>query len=93
MSLRSGWARGFESGAEALDGGFVEADESFHFGVADPSATRTFAIHSVVLNDRIRIIRMVDLTSRERIATTRAEHDAVLEVIGRRDADAARNLM
>jgi DNA-binding GntR family transcriptional regulator len=92
-SLRSRWARGFEPEAEVLDGGFVEADETFHLGVAELSGNTYLRDSLRRVNDRIRIIRMVDFTSRERIATTRAEHDEVLDAIGRRDADTARKLM
>jgi DNA-binding GntR family transcriptional regulator len=92
-SLRWAWARGFEVGAEALDGRFVEADETFHMGIVELSGNGYLSDSLRRVNDRIRIIRMVDFTTRERITATRAEHDEVLEAIVRRDAETARRLM
>jgi DNA-binding GntR family transcriptional regulator len=41
------------------------------------------------INDRIRIIRLVDFSSDERIGITRREHNEVLDAIQARDAKLA----
>jgi DNA-binding GntR family transcriptional regulator len=96
-AIRHDWlALGAEHRAArpSLDGpAFVHADEAFHRRVAEASgngyATRLLSD----LNDRIRILRIHDFTTEERIRETIAEHLEIIEAILAGDADAAAGFM
>ena len=75
------------------DGGYELADERFHNGVAELSRN-AFLIDSLSrINDRIRIIRLVDFSSDERIEITRREHGDVLDAIEARSPERAGQLL
>jgi DNA-binding GntR family transcriptional regulator len=72
---------------------FVYADESFHRALAGASGNDVADTLLGDLNDRIRILRIHDFTTDDRIGATITEH---LEIVGRvlaRDADAAAAFM
>ncbi len=60
---------------------FVLLDESFHIGLAQASANPTLVemLHGV--NERIRIVRVHDFLSVERIVTTISQHLGILEAL------------
>ena len=84
--LRSGDA---PASVEAM----AQHDESFHMALAEGSGNRVLAGLLKEVNARIHIIRRLDFTARERIATTYAEHHRILELLLAGDLDAARALM
>lgn len=90
--LRDSWDVLSEKGRKA-DGGYELSDERFHVGVAALSGN-AFVIDTLTrINDRIRIIRLVDFSSSERIEITRREHEAVLAAIAARDPERAGRLL
>lgn len=68
---------------------FVHADEDFHQRVAGASGHETAERLLRDLNDRIRILRIHDFTSDERIAATLSEHAEILDAIRAGEAQAA----
>lgn len=68
---------------------FVHADEDFHRRVAAASGHETAERLLRDVNDRIRIVRIHDFTSDERIDATLAEHAEILDAIRAGDPDAA----
>lgn len=90
--LRGSWEIR-EGSAAAAEGGFELSDERFHNGVAALSGN-AFVIDTLRrVNDRIRIIRLADFSSPERIEITRGEHDAVLAAIAAREPERAGQLL
>jgi DNA-binding GntR family transcriptional regulator len=57
---------------------FVLLDESFHLGLAEAAGNPVLADHLRQVNERIRIVRMQDFLSTERIVRTIREH---LEIV------------
>ena len=78
----------WDSGAE-----YYESDVPFHAGVAQLAANPYLAADLGRIDGRIAIVRMVDFSSEERVAVTRAEHEAILAAIAQRDSEAATALM
>lgn len=72
---------------------FVHADESFHRALAGASGNDVAEVMLGDLNDRIRILRMHDFTTDDRIASTITEHLEILGCVLSRDADAAAAFM
>jgi len=72
---------------------FVHTDEGFHVGLAEASE------HSVArallrdINDRIRVLRIYDFTTVERIETTIREHGLIVGALLERDAEGAVRLL
>ncbi|MCA1679682.1 MAG: GntR family transcriptional regulator [Actinobacteria bacterium] len=60
---------------------FVHADEGFHEALARLSGNITAARHLRDVNERIRLLRIHDFTTEDRIKTTIAEHVAISEAI------------
>lgn len=77
--------------AQGIDLG--EKDESFHVGLALASGKPVMAelLHNI--NNRIRIIRRLDLNTDNRSVRTYLEHHEILQHILQRDAAKAKNLM
>lgn len=72
---------------------FVHADETFHERIAQ-AAGNDVALHLLGdLNGRIRILRIHDFTSEDRVAATITEHLEILDVVLSGDADAAAAFM
>lgn len=76
-----------------LDGTFVHSDERFHIGVASLAGNEYLVRTLRRVNDRIRALRSVDFTTRERIAATAREHTEILTLIKKRDQAAAQLAM
>jgi len=82
-------------GSKALPRGpdFVHADESFHSALAAASGNDVAETLLSDLNDRIRILRIYDFTTDDRVGATIAEHLEILGCVRSRDADAAAAFM
>jgi DNA-binding GntR family transcriptional regulator len=72
---------------------FVHADERFHRQLAGASGNDVAELLLGDLNDRIRILRIYDFTTDDRIGATISEHLEILGCILARDADAAAAFM
>jgi DNA-binding GntR family transcriptional regulator len=72
---------------------FVHADERFHLQLACASGNGVAEVMLGDLNDRIRILRIHDFTTDDRIGATIAEHLEILACVLARDADAAAAFM
>lgn len=77
--------------AQGIDLG--EKDESFHVGLAQASGKPVMAEMLLTINNRIRIIRRLDLNSDNRSIRTYLEHSEILQHILRRDASKAKIMM
>lgn len=95
--VRGDWAalaRDWRDGRADLHGpDFVHADEAFHQGVAAASGHEAAERLLRELNDRIRILRIHDFTTDERIRATLAEHAEIIDAILAGEADAAAAFM
>jgi len=89
-ALRSG-----RHGAREVPRGpdFVHADEAFHLALAAASGNDVAEALLADLNDRIRILRVHDFTTDDRIAATIGEHLEIIGSVRARDADAAAAFM
>lgn len=72
---------------------FVHADEGFHQQVAAASGHDVAERLLRDINDRIRILRIHDFTSEERIRATLAEHTEIIEAVLTGEPDAAAAFM
>jgi DNA-binding GntR family transcriptional regulator len=72
---------------------FVYADEGFHRELAAASGNEVADALLGDLNDRIRILRIYDFTTDDRIGATITEHLEILACVLARDADAAAAFM
>jgi DNA-binding GntR family transcriptional regulator len=72
---------------------FVYADEGFHRALAAASGNDVAESLLGDLNDRIRILRIYDFTTDDRIGATIAEHLEIVGCVLSRDADAAAAFM
>jgi DNA-binding GntR family transcriptional regulator len=72
---------------------FVHADESFHRQLAAASGNDVAETLLGDLNDRIRVLRIYDFTTDDRIGATITEHLEILACVLSRDADAAAAFM
>lgn len=69
----------------------TEADEAFHLGIAEASGNAEFVRQLRGINERIRFIRWVDMSSR--VLETKGEHRRITQALEARDADTATALM
>lgn len=60
---------------------FVHADESFHQGLARASGNRAALRYLRDINERIRVLRIHDFTTADRIEATIAEHLEIVEAV------------
>jgi len=72
---------------------FVYADEGFHRALASASGNDVAEALLGDLNDRIRVLRIYDFTTDDRIGATIAEHLEIVGCVLARDADAAAAFM
>jgi DNA-binding GntR family transcriptional regulator len=72
---------------------FVYADEGFHRALAAASGNDVAEVLLGDLNERIRILRIHDFTTDDRIGATIAEHLEIVACVLARDADAAAAFM
>lgn len=71
----------------------VRMDENFHVALARAVGNPFFveALHNI--NDRLRFVRLVVVTTPHRVHTTAGEHLAILDAIAQRDPEAARRAL
>lgn len=95
--LQTDWATltaDWLEGRATLNGpDFVHADEDFHQRIAAASGHETAERLLRDLNDRIRLLRIHDFTTDERIRATLNEHAEILTAVLAHDADAAASFM
>jgi len=86
--LRDQWRR-LQADLPAPDPSFVLLDEAFHLQLALASGNHVLVDVLRQVNERIRVVRMLDFLSAERIEATVAEHVALVEhVLAGRAVDA-----
>jgi DNA-binding GntR family transcriptional regulator len=95
--LRDDWStlggRFADAPTELATPDFVYADEAFHEGLAVASRNNAAARYLRDINERIRVLRIHDFTSGERVKTTIDEHVELAGAIVSGDAEAAAALM
>lgn len=79
-ALRSEWL-GLRAAPPAADGDMVLRDESFHIELCAASGNRAMVATLDNINRRIRLIRMYDFVSEERVAATIAEHLEIVDLL------------
>lgn len=72
---------------------FVYADEAFHEGLAQAAGNLSAARYLRDINERIRILRVHDFTTDDRIDATIVEHVEIADAVIAGEADAAAALM
>jgi len=68
-------------------------DEAFHLALVEATGNPEMARVHADVTERIRIVRRLDFTQRERIETTYAEHAEILKAIRRRRTERAISLL
>jgi DNA-binding GntR family transcriptional regulator len=63
------------------DADFVLVDEDFHIRLAAASGNRALVEHLQAVNEQIRVVRIHDFLSDERVATTIEQHVGVLDAV------------
>lgn len=95
--LRASWVGLSELSQERLaklsTPDFVYADEAFHEGLASAAGNATAARYLRDYNERIRILRVHDFTTDDRIEATIAEHIELADAVMAGEGDAASALM
>lgn len=92
---RAQWLPWLDIRADAAVDGMelVRADEEFHLGFARELGN-PYIIESLQdINDRLRFVRLVVITTPHRVQATAGEHLAVVDALQRRDAEAARKAL
>jgi DNA-binding GntR family transcriptional regulator len=72
---------------------FVHADEGFHRGIAEAAGNELALRVLVDVNHRIRLMRIHDFTTEDRVQATIAEHLEIVEAVIGGDAEAAASFM
>ena len=78
--LRDEW-RLLETEVPQPDPGFVTLDEDFHVRLASSSGNQSLADLLRMVNERIRVVRMHDFLSVERMQRTIAQHLQIVEAV------------
>lgn len=91
--LMESWREGYVAATTPLDGSYVVADERFHLGLARASGNGYLELTLNRINDRLREIRSVDFTVRERIVASEAQHMAIVRALREGDAETSASLM
>jgi DNA-binding GntR family transcriptional regulator len=86
--LRDDW-RALANDVPEPDPSFVLHDESFHVRLAEASGNTSLAGVLAIVNERIRIVRMHDFLTSERVHRTISQHLDIVEAILGGDLDAA----
>ena len=68
---------------------FVLLDESFHLALAESSGNSVLVEFLRIVNERIRIVRMQDFLTADRITTTIAQHLEICDAVLRGDTEIA----
>ena len=92
-ALENDWREGYPTDTTPLDGSFVVPDERFHLGLAKATQNAYLVESLERVHDRLRTIRSVGFTVRERLIVSAAQHIAITEAIRAGDSDTAVRLM
>ncbi len=93
-ALRGDWIMLRDEGPAAVAGpDFVHADESFHRRIAEAAGNELAERVLRDVNDRIRLMRIHDFTTDDRVEATIAEHLEILDAILAGDIEAAASFM
>ena len=94
-ALRADWVTLRDEGPAAAVRGpaFVHADERFHRRLSEAAGNDVVVRTLGDLNDRIRLMRIHDFTTEDRVRATIAEHLEIVEAVLTGDADAAAAFM
>ena len=87
-ALRDDWLA-FDPAPPAPDPDFVLHDEDFHIRLAEASGNRSLAEILTRVSERIRIVRVQDFLSADRIRKTVAEHLSIVEALLEHDHELA----
>lgn len=79
--LRDQWRQLAEGPAPEPDPNFVVLDEAYHVALATAAGNEVLVDMLRQVNDRIRIVRMQDFLTQERIDDTIAEHRTIAELV------------
>ena len=79
-TLRREW-EDMDASTEAVDGGFVLLDEDFHERLAGAAGNAALVDQLHKVNERIRVVRMHDFLTVERVELTIEQHVAVLDAL------------
>ena len=89
-ALQADWAdMDTPTADEEVDGDFVLLDEDFHERLAAAAGNQSLVDQLHKVNERIRIVRMQDFLTAERVELTIGQHVAVLDALLAADIDLA----
>ncbi len=80
LGLREEW-QALAADPPEVDPMFVLVDESFHLGLAEACGNRVLVDHLRLVNERLRVVRMHDFRTFERLSATIDEHLAIIEAV------------
>ena len=81
-ALRADWAdMDAPTSDDEVDGDFVLLDEDFHDRLASAAGNRSLVVQLHKVNERIRIVRMQDFLTADRVELTIGQHLAVLDAL------------
>jgi DNA-binding GntR family transcriptional regulator len=80
LALRDEW-RALAGDPPEADPVFVLIDESFHIGLAEACGNRVLVDHLRLVNERLRVVRMHDFRTFERLSATIEEHLAIIDAV------------
>jgi DNA-binding GntR family transcriptional regulator len=89
LELRDDWTAMVDDTDFEPNPDFVLLDESFHVGLAEAAGNPAIVEMLRTVNDRIRVVRMQDFLTEERIRQTIAQHLGILDAVIDRDLPAA----
>ena len=89
VELRDSWSALRDDDAIEPDPDFVLLDESFHVGLAEAAGNPAVVEMLRTVNERIRVVRMQDFLTAERITQTIEQHLGIIEGLLDRDITAA----
>jgi len=92
---RAIWEPRLEIKADAAVEGseLVQADEAFHLGFAREVGNPSIIEALAHINERLRFVRLVVITTPHRVQATAGEHLAVLAAVVQKDPEAARKAL
>jgi DNA-binding GntR family transcriptional regulator len=91
-SVRADW-RAFGEEAELQGPDFVFADERFHLRIAEAGGNEPATRVLGDVNDRIRMMRIHDFTTQDRVQATIVEHLEIVEAVLTGDPEASASFM
>jgi DNA-binding GntR family transcriptional regulator len=92
-ALENDWRDGHSAEIAPLDGSYVVPDERFHLNLARATGNAYLVESMERMHHRLRTIRSVDFTVRERLIASASQHMAIIEAIRANDAALAATRM